>query len=68
MGKLSALKVRYLDKPDMPADRIELLQKFLSQNGGSLSERAPAREFAAFTNEEAEQVEMLYRDTFGMMA
>ena len=49
---------------DMPSDRIELLQKFLEQNDGYLSQRARAREFAALTLEEAAQVEQLYRDTF----
>jgi hypothetical protein len=50
---------------DMPADRVELLQKFLRQNDGSLSQRARTRVFAALTPEEAAQVEQLYRDTFG---
>ena len=51
---------------DMPADQVELLQKFLQQNGGRLSQRARSREFAALTLGEAEQVEQLYRDTFGV--
>ncbi|MGX7874023.1 hypothetical protein ACVDG5_015850 [Mesorhizobium sp. ORM6] len=50
---------------DMPADRIELLQKFLQQNDGSLSQRARTREFAALTPDETAQIEQLYRDTFG---
>ena len=50
---------------DMPADRIELLQKFLGQNDGRLSERARAREFAALTAEEGDRIEALYRDAFG---
>ena len=50
---------------DMPADRIELLQKFLGQNDGRLSERARTREFAALTAEEGDRIEALYRDAFG---
>ena len=50
---------------DMPADRIELLQKFLGQNDGRLSERARTREFAALTAEEGDRIEALFRDAYG---
>ena len=50
---------------DMPADQIELLQKFLGQNDGRLSERARTREFAALTAVEGDRVEALFRDAFG---
>jgi len=53
---------------DMPADRIELLQKFLGQNGGRLSDRARTREFEALTEHEVVEVEALYRETFGAAA
>lgn len=49
----------------MPTAQIELLQKFLAQNGGRLSQRAQTREFAALTQAEAERVERLYAETFG---
>lgn len=49
---------------DMPAARIELLQTFLQQNAGQLSQRARSREFAALTGEEVARVEELYRDAF----
>lgn len=49
---------------DIPSDRVELLQKFLEQNDGYLSQRARTREFAALTPEETAQVEQLYRDSF----
>jgi hypothetical protein len=51
---------------DMPAARIELLQKFLAQNGGRLSARGRGREFEALTPEEVAQVEEVYADTFGV--
>jgi hypothetical protein len=53
---------------DMPADRIELLQKFLGQNDGRLPERARTREFVALTEDEVVEVEALYRETFGVAA
>lgn len=53
---------------DMPSAQVELLQKFLQQNGGQLSQRARAREFAALTDEETLQVEALYMDAFGPAA
>jgi Fic family protein len=49
---------------DMPAESVELLQKFLKQNDGHLSRRARERKFAALTPQEAEQIEQLYRDNF----
>jgi Fic family protein len=49
---------------DMPADQVELLQKFLQQSDGRLSLRARTREFGALTSEEISQVEQLYRDSF----
>lgn len=49
---------------DMPADRIELLEKFLSQNDGRLSERAKTKEFAALTAEEGARIEALYEEAF----
>jgi len=46
---------------DTPAQKIELLHTFLRQEGGRLSKRARQSEFAALTDEEAEQIEALYR-------
>ena len=46
---------------DMPAEKIELLHRFLRQEGGRLSKRARENEFAALTDREAEQIEALYR-------
>jgi len=49
---------------DMPAEKIELLHRFLRQENGRLSKRARENEFAALTDEEAEQIEVLYRASF----
>lgn len=46
---------------DMPAEKIELLHRFLRQEDGRLSKRARENEFAALTDREAEQIEAVYR-------
>jgi hypothetical protein len=50
---------------DMPANKIDLLHRFLRQGGGRLSKRARQEEFSAFTDEEADQIEAQYRNWFG---
>lgn len=49
---------------DMPAGHIELLQKFLQQNGGRFSQRARSQEFGALTDTEAAAIEDLFADGF----
>ncbi len=49
---------------EMSDARIELLRQFLEQEGGRLSGRARAREFAALTDEEADRIERLYAVLF----
>jgi hypothetical protein len=53
---------------DMPAGLVDLLFRFLRQNGGRLSSRAREKEFASLTDEEAQSVERLYRRWFGEAA
>ena len=48
----------------MPAEKIELLHRFLRQEDGRLSKRARAHEFAALTDQEADRIEALYRTSF----
>lgn len=43
---------------------MNLLHRFLNQGKGQLSKRARANEFAALTDEEAQQIEQLYREKF----
>lgn len=52
---------------DMPTDRVELLQKFLQQNEGRLSQRARSREFPALTDDEVLNIEEIYVETFGLV-
>lgn len=47
---------------DMPARTVDLLHRFLRQNGGHLSRRAREREFAALSDGEVARVETLYAD------
>jgi len=50
---------------DMPDRMADLLFRFLSQNGGRLSQRAREAEFRALTAPEVERVEEIYRKAFG---
>jgi len=49
---------------DMPELTLDLLFRFLQQSGGTLSNRARGKEFAALTDEEAKRIEGIYDDTF----
>jgi hypothetical protein len=49
---------------DMPERTIDLLFRFLRQNGGRLSNRAREREFSALATEEVNQIESIYAETF----
>jgi len=49
---------------DMPERTIDLLFRFLHQNGGTLSRRARENEFVALTDQEASRIEEVYRTAF----
>ena len=46
----------------MPNTTLDLLFRFLRQNGGELSRRAREREFAKLTDDEATELEELYAE------
>jgi len=48
---------------DMPDLVLDLLFRFLRQNGGTLSSRAREREFADLTDAEAARIEAIYAET-----
>lgn len=50
---------------DMPTAKVELLQKFLAQGNGKLSQRARSKEFAALGEAEIVQAEHAFVDAFG---
>lgn len=49
---------------DMPERTVDLLFRFLGQNGGKLSNRAREKEFDALTGEEVRRVEAIYDEVF----
>jgi hypothetical protein len=51
---------------DMPASTVDLLFRFLRQNGGTLSARVRRREFAALDENEVRRVETTYAEEFGV--
>ena len=51
------------DVVDMPARRVDLLHKFLLQNGGRLSTRARAGEFRLLAEDEVARVEALFAES-----
>ena len=53
---------RVQDLVDMPRATLDLLFRFLRQNGGGLSKRAREREFAPLTDAEAAQIETIYAE------
>jgi hypothetical protein len=52
------------DVVDMPARTVDLLHRFLSQNGGRLSNRVRSSEFARLSDAEVERFERLYQECF----
>lgn len=52
---------------DMPQMTVDLLHRFLRQNGGSLSNRARSKEFGALSDAEVVSVEALYLKTTGAL-
>ena len=49
---------------DMPNQTIDLLFRFVHQNGGKLSRRARQNEFSLLTDEEVSAVEAAYQESF----
>lgn len=48
---------------DMPDSTIDLLFRFLQQNGGSLSHRARSHEFKALNDDETARIEQVFAET-----
>lgn len=49
---------------DMPARTLDLLHRFIRQNGGHLSQHAREREFSALSEEEIARIEAVYAESF----
>jgi len=52
---------------DMPTHIVDLLVRFLEQNGGTLSKRAASKEFARLRADEVAEIEALYASTLGSL-
>ena len=50
---------------DMPDKLVDLLIRFLSQNGGKLSKRRRVKEFEKLTDKEIQAIEAKYAEVFG---
>ena len=68
LAQYDQFRARIENIVDMPDRTVDLLFRFLHQNGGRLSRRAREQEFAALTEEEAATAERVYRETFGQAA
>ena len=53
---------------DIPKKTLDLLWRFLQQNDGRLSARARTKEFAQFTDDEAAQVELIFRESWSRLS
>jgi hypothetical protein len=64
LARYDRFRARIEALADMPERTVDLLFRFLHQNGGTLSGRARAQEFAALTDGEAAAAEAAYREIF----
>ena len=64
LARYDRFRARIEALADMPERTIDLLFRFLHQNGGTLSARARTQEFAPLTDGEAAAAEAAYREIF----
>ncbi len=64
LEKYDQLKTAIHEKFDIPNHLTDLLIRFLHQNNGILSKRAREKEFKAFSKEECQDLEEMYKDVF----
>lgn len=65
LRKYDLLNVFIKNYIDMPDKLVDLLIRFLSQNGGNLSKRGRAKEFDKLTKKEIQAIEAKYAEIFG---
>lgn len=68
LARYDSFRARIEAIVDMPERTIDLLFRFLQQNGGTLSMRAREQEFAPLTDGEAQAAETAYREIFQPVA
>ena len=64
LERYDRFKTAIEDLVDMPDRTVDLLFRFLHQNGGSLSKRAREREFEKLTDAEVKALETAFADIF----
>ena len=65
LRRYDQFRSRIVSMIDMPDRTVDLLFRFLQQNGGRLSKRAREHEFKALTDTETGQIEAVYVEVFG---
>lgn len=65
LEKYDRMKSAIIERFDMPDHLIDLLINFLQQNHGKLSNRARQKEFKALSDQESEELEILFDYIFG---
>ncbi|MCF8237625.1 MAG: Fic family protein [Saprospiraceae bacterium] len=60
LKQFDAFKMAIDDQFDLPNRLVDLLFRFLDQNGGKLSQRALAKEFSGFEDRDKEAVETIF--------
>jgi Fic family protein len=64
LERYDKMKTAINERFDMPDYLVDLLIRFLEQNGGKLSNRAKEKEFKALSEEEILELEKIYGDIF----
>lgn len=67
LAAYDAFSARVQNVVDMPDRTVDLLFRFLHQQGGTLSRRARSKEFAVLSDAEAATIQEAYRDTLGAL-
>ena len=64
LQRYDSFRQQTTDLVDMPDHTMNLLFRFLHENGGRLSNRAREQEFAALTDEEVQRIEQTFQEAF----
>ena len=65
LRRYDLFKSRIVSMIDMPDQTVDLIFRFLQQNGGRLSKRARENEFKALTDAETKRIETNYAEAYG---
>lgn len=64
LERYDLLKATITKRFDMPNHTLDLLIRFLTQNGGTLSKRAREKEFKDLTDQECQDLEEVYKEVW----